>query len=608
MKYKLTKLIRGDTFLPLVLCTLGSIGIARITNLINGQYNTANLFLVFIIWLTLFLFAKKLDFASYQKSTSIFSAVFSIFLSAVLVIGGQLEANSAIFWTLGTIFSIITLACFFSIPILPITEYLVNNRVKGNFKLQKKHKIIAFCIILSVNLIYWLALYPGIYGWDSAMMAHKAIKNITNSHYSVLLGEIFGLIFKVSDHLFHNYSVGLAFSMLGQSIFLSYVYYKIVLLIAKITKKFSAYIIGICFFVLNPLLSAMTVYSTQDVLFGAFFALVFIELYNLSTNKDYWKNKKKSVYFVVIAILMCLCRNNGIYALLLSAIAIAIISSRKTRVLNLTIAAIPIILSFIITGPIYDIIGIKKPSTIQETLSIPSQQLARAYTLNNELLTEDEKTQIEEFYSLNDNYKKYPIMTAKSDLSKSSLDGEVVKQNPSKYIKLWISVGLKHPKIYTEAFLMNSLGAWYPNKYYDDIRSDIPYLEFSMNTLWSEREECAYLHIDRKSKLPFVEDFLETVIKKNAWQYVPIYSTFCSIGFYFILFIYMVCVCVLKRKWKILIPCSIVAGLYITILLAPVSIFRYCYPAIIVMPIVFSMTLSAKKKDKKIKAVTNRNL
>ena len=65
----------------------------------------------------------------------------------------------------------------------------------------------------------------------------------------------------------------------------------------------------------------------------------------------------------------------------------------------------------------------------------------------------------------------------------------------------------------------------------------------------------------------------------------------------------MVCVCVLKRKWKILIPCSIVAGLYITILLAPVSIFRYCYPAIIVMPIVFSMTLSAKKKDKKIKAV-----
>ena len=46
MKYKLTKLIRGDTFLPLVLCTLGSIGIARIANLINGQYNTANLFLV----------------------------------------------------------------------------------------------------------------------------------------------------------------------------------------------------------------------------------------------------------------------------------------------------------------------------------------------------------------------------------------------------------------------------------------------------------------------------------------------------------------------------------------------------------------------------------
>lgn len=603
MKNKIIKLIRGETFLPLVLCTLGSIGIARVANLINSQYNTANLFLVFVIWLALFLLAKKIDFASYQKTISIFSAVFSLFLSAVLVIGGQLEANSAILWTLGTIFSIIALACFLFIPILPITEYLVSNRIKGSFKLHKKHKIVAFCIILGINLIYWLALYPGIYGWDSALMAHKAINNITTSHYSVPLGEIFGLIFRVSDCLFHDYSVGLAFSMSAQSIFLSYVYYKIVLLITKITKKFSAYIIGICFFALNPLLSAMTVYSTQDVLFGAFFALVFIELYNLSTNKDYWKNKKKAIYFAVIAVLMCLCRNNGVYALLLSAIAIAVISSKKARILNLTITAIPILLSFIITGPIYDIIGIKKPSTIKETLSVPSQQLARAYTLNNDLLTEDEKTQIEEFYSLNDNYKKYPIMTMKSDFSKSSLDGEIVKQSPFKYINLWVSVGLKHPKIYTEAFLMNSLGAWYPNKHFDDIRSNIPYLEFGMNTLWSEQEVCAYLRIDRESKLPFVEQFLETVIKKNAWQYIPIYSTFCSIGFYFILFVYMVCVCVLKRKWKILIPCSIVAGLYITILLAPVSIFRYCYPAIIVAPIVFCMVLSAKKKDKKIKAV-----
>ena len=598
MKNKFPKFLRNRFFLSIILCTLGSIGVARIANIGANLYDTANYFLIFVIWTVLILFTKKLDFLSYKKGISIFSAIFSLFLSAILVIGGQLETNSVIFWTLGTIFSIVTLACFIFIPLLPITEYFVNSRVKGNFKIQRKHKIVAFCIILVVNLIYWLALYPGIYGWDSALMAHRAINNATNSHYSVLLGELFGLIFRVSNRLFHNYTVGLALSMLIQSIFLSYVYYRIVFQITKITKKFFIYIIGICFFVLNPFLPAMTIYSTQDVLFGAFFALVFIELYNLATKKDYWKNKKRAIYFIVIAILMCLCRNNGVYALLVSTVVIAIISSKKIRIMNLAIAATPVLLCFIITGPIYDILKIDKPSTIRETLSVPSQQLARAYTINNDLLTDSEKDQIEEFYSLNDNYKNYPIMLMKADLSKSSLDGELVKKNPFKYISLWVSIGLKHPKIYTEAFLMNSLGTWYPNKYYNDARSNIPYLEFDMNTLWGERETCAYLRIDRKSKLPFIERILEIVIKENAWQNLPIISTFCSIGFYFILFVYLICIYIMKKQWRLLIPFGMVAGLYITILLAPVSIFRYCYSAIIVTPIIFCTILSKRAKKK----------
>lgn len=594
MRNKLARGVKNGIFSSLILSLLGSIGIAYVSNISTAQYTPSNLFIVFILWCTLFLTATRLDFLSYEKKIIIFSAIFSLFLSAISTIGGQLEASGIIFWTIKTVIKIVMLSCAIFILALPVTGYIVKNKIKGDFKITKKHRIIAFCIILGVNLAYWLALYPGIYGWDSAMMVHRAINNSTTSHYSVLLGELLGLIFRVSDFLFHNYTAGLAFAMLVQAIFMSYVYYRVVLLITKISKKFSSYIIGICFFTLNPFMPAMTVYSTQDVLFGAFFTLVFIELYNLSIKKDYWENKKSALYFITIAILMCLCRNNGIYALILSAIAIAIFSAKKIRKKNLVVATIPILVCLIITGPIYDVIGIKKPSTIRETLSVPSQQLARVYTINNNLLTEDEKEQIEEFYSINDNYKKYPTMPMKADYAKSSLNSELVKKNPVKYFGLWAKIGIKHPKAYIEAFFVNSLGTWYPNKYYNDDRANIPYLEYGMNTLWSEREECKYLRIDRKSKIPFIEDDIEVMIKENAWQTIPIFSTFCSIGFYFVLLVYVLCVSMLKKQWKILIPYSIVIGLYATIIMAPVSIFRYCYPAITVAPIILYAILSLK--------------
>ena len=51
----------------------------------------------------------------------------------------------------------------------------------------------------------------------------------------------------------------------------------------------------------------------------------------------------------------------------------------------------------------------------------------------------------------------------------------------------------------------------------------------------------------------------------------------------------------MKNKKEYLIPLGYLAGIYATIILAPVSLFRYIYPILIVMPIMVSIIIEKEE-------------
>ena len=580
--------------IPFVLSFISTLGINGLITITSEQF-TNNSFVYFIFFaLFLFTFSK---IKILKKGYTIFSIIFSVFLSLVLIIGSQLEFYSEIIWSFATLIKIIAL----SVSIFPLNYLLL--KYVDKFKIQKSDNInykkifvITFLIILFFNFLVFLALYPGEYGYDAGFQIMEILEKDVQitSHFSLLFSFILAKVVNLGKVLFGSYQVGFGIYCFLQMTFLSYVATKITVFCVKRIPNKIIYFINVLFFSFFPLYTLMSISAAQDSVFAGLFCLIILNVIELIENKDYWKNKLKPISLGILIFLLCLIRNNGFYCILIS-IPFIFLSCKNKKVVVLLIFIIPLFAYKIYSGPVFNILGVTKTDTFREMLSIPSQQFARVYNYNLKVFSKEELKQLKKFYPQIDDFKYYTYRQSIADPTKSVLNNKYVKSNLKDYISLWTSNGVKDPENYVEAFLLNSLGFWYPNKNYNDDRMYHPYIEIEMMDAakWNPR----YVQIKRESKFPIYEKILNITIGKNAWKRIPIISTIFTTGTYFIIFIFLFLLTILRRNFKYMLPISIILGLYATLFLSPVALFRYCFPIIMVSPLMINLILYQKKND-----------
>lgn len=580
--------------IPFVLSFISTLGINGLITITSEQV-TNNSF-VYFIFFTLFLFTfSKIKIL--KKGYTVFSIIFSVFLSLVLIIGSQLEFYSEIIWSFATLIKIIAL----SVSIFPLNYLLL--KYVDKFKIQKSDNInykkifvITFLIILFFNFLVFLALYPGEYGYDAGFQIMEILEKDVQitSHFSLLFSFILAKVVNLGKVLFGSYQVGFGIYCFLQMTFLSYVATKITVFCVKRIPNKIIYFINVLFFSFFPLYTLMSISAAQDSVFAGLFCLIILNVIELIENKDYWKNKLKPISLGILIFLLCLIRNNGFYCILIS-IPFIFLSCKNKKVVVLLIFIIPLFAYKIYSGPVFNILGVTKTDTFREMLSIPSQQFARVYNYNLKVFSKEELKQLKKFYPQIDDFKYYTYRQSIADPTKSVLNNKYVKSNLKDYISLWTSNGVKDPENYVEAFLLNSLGFWYPNKNYNDDRMYHPYIEIEMMDAakWNPR----YVQIKRESKFPIYEKILNITIGKNAWKRIPIISTIFTTGTYFIIFIFLFLLTILRRNFKYMLPISIILGLYATLFLSPVALFRYCFPIIMVSPLMINLILYQKKND-----------
>lgn len=580
--------------IPFVLSFISTLGINGLITITSEQV-TNNSFVYFIFFaLFLFTFSKIKIF---KKGYTIFSIIFSVFLSLVLIIGSQLEFYSEIIWSFATLIKIIAL----SVSIFPLNYLLL--KYVDKFKIQKSDNInykkifvITFLIILFFNFLVFLALYPGEYGYDAGFQIMEILEKDVQitSHFSLLFSFILAKVVNLGKVLFGSYQVGFGIYCFLQMTFLSYVATKITVFCVKRIPNKIIYFINVLFFSFFPLYTLMSISAAQDSVFAGLFCLIILNVIELIENKDYWKNKLKPISLGILIFLLCLIRNNGFYCILIS-IPFIFLACKNKKVVVLLIFIIPLFAYKIYSGPVFNILGVTKTDTFREMLSIPSQQFARVYNYNLKVFSKEELKQLKKFYPQIDDFKYYTYRQSIADPTKSVLDNKYVKSNLKDYISLWTSNGVKDPENYVEAFLLNSLGFWYPNKNYNDDRMYHPYIEIEMMDAakWNPR----YVQIKRESKFPIYEKILNITIGKNAWKRIPVISTIFTTGTYFIIFIFLFLLTILRRNFKYMLPISIILGLYATLFLSPVALFRYCFPIIMVSPLMINLILYQKKND-----------
>ena len=568
-----------------IMATIGLIKQYEITSTGNISNNIFNILILIFVY-NLY---KKIKNTS--KKEKIFSITLSLIISLIQIIGAQLDNYGEILWGINTLIKILLL-----IPLLyPIIIYSNNtiNKIKSKEEIiiTNKTKIKTYIIIFAFNIAVLLAVYPGIYGYDAGfqILEFSSNKVQLTSHFSIIFSFILTQCINIGKIVFKSYQTGLALFSIIQIIFMTYIATRITIFSTKKTKNKYILVLSIIFFSLFPLYTIMVVSTAQDTIFGGLFALLIINLIDLQETE---KNTKNMIKIALITFLLCTIRNNGYYAILFTIICTFIFIKNKRIIYSLPLL-IGIIIYKIYCGPFFSYIKVYKEPAIKEISSIPSQQLARVYNYNYKILTEETLNEYNRFYNNIDNFKYYTYRQSISDPIKSILNENETKNNIKEYITFWIKVGLKDPKNYIEAFLMNNLGIWYPNKNYNDDRMYHPYIEYNM--LDAKKWNKDYIEIERNSKFSLYEKILKITIEKNAWKKIPIISSLFTTGTYFILYIYTTVTCIIQKKKKYLIPLSCMCGLYITLFLAPVSLFRYCFPIVILMPVMISMIIEKEK-------------
>ncbi len=555
-----------------------------------SDVNIYNCFVNIIIFSGLIsLYTKSNDFKKYN----LFSIFFSILLSTITVLGTHLELTSNIDWGIKLVFNIL----FLSFAFIPLINLCCNKvfKIKAT---EKKFSFIKYFIILFIlNLIAFLAMCPGVYHYDAGFQIMQIIKSNVQitTHFSYVYCLLIGKLVELGKYLFNSYAAGFGIFIFLQSVLLTFVYTKIISFINKRHESKLFNTILILFFGIFPFCTVMAMSATQDTIFAAFFALTLIILYKIYEDENEIAKNSTIIKFSICALMLCLIRNNGVYLLYLS-LPISIIFIKKYRLRALAMFATPILLLTCYNKVLLPKIGVIKGDTIREMTSVPTQQLARVYTYDG--LTDDEYDILDNYYNV-DNFKYYDVNPSIADMMKSGLYEKYAEENLKDYLIFWLKIGKHHPVNYIEAFLMNTLSWWYPNKNYYDSRMYHEYLQYNMldAKAWNKN----YIEIKRHSLIKPYDNFLTFIIEDDNWIYIPIINTLFTFGLYTIIIIFSLLINLINKKYSIILPYSFILGLLLTLFVAPGTISRYYYPLLIIIPICISDINLIKNKQLKTK-------
>lgn len=213
----------------------------------------------------------------------------------------------------------------------------------------------------------------------------------------------------------------------------------------------------LAFFALNPVIAKYATTMWKDIPFALCMLLACLQLFDIALSKgEALKSLKTCLKLGVTVLLICLLRNNGIYAMALAALCMAIVWRHYIKGVLSVFAAIA--LAYVITGPFYSSLGIE-PSPFRESVGIPIQQLSATVAYGGDVTDEQLETisnlvdpdAMKEFYSP---YSSNPVKYHES------FDNEWLNTHQSEFMGLWLEVGMQNPVTYLQAWMRATQGYW----------------------------------------------------------------------------------------------------------------------------------------------------
>lgn len=453
---------------------------------------------------------------------------------------------------------------------------------KNEVVITKKKAVLTCLMYIGIVFVMWLpvflAYYPVLLEYDGVYQLQDVVKNTHSTWHPLAHTLLMGVFYKLGISL-GSAAFGMAlYSILQMLILSGFMGYTIYVMYRNGAPKWFR-IVFLVIYAIFPVNAILSITTTKDVLFAAFFLGFIVLLANgiVKKNSYTWV---QIVVMMVVGGAMLLYRNNAIYAFIAAAPFI-IWNMKGARVKVLCAILGSVVLYTAVNEALIMVAKAPESDNVTEKLSVPLMQLAYVVSDPFNKLTPEERVEIFEYIPQH-SISGYWLVIA--DQIKGNANNELLDKNFGNFVKLWGKVGLKHPMQYVDAAALLTMGYWYM----DDIYNAVIYGKYMV---LGHKEIGIGEEIQKTCYFPLAKKAINAMFGENQYQKIPVLSQLCTPALYFWLLIgYLLTVWYEKRR-GLAAPGILCLMYYATLFLGPVALVRYMYCVMIVVPVLLFLLL-----------------
>lgn len=324
-------------------------------------------------------------------------------------------------------------------------------------------------VIFLLYLPFFLRHCPGLFFGDTfSSFAQIMGWNPLSNHHPVAFTMMMGACIKVAGLFGLGPSAGVALLTVLQMVCVASTFgYLSIWVTSRLGVSSRWSWLPVALFGLSRYCALYSVALWKDPLFSCCLVLMVTMLADVVMEKDSWSSALHLLVFGALALGVMLLRNNGLYICAALFVVLAIVAalgrlgrigpmgsgSRLAIPLGIAIAA-----CLAITGPVYSTMGVV-PSEDVESVGIPLAQMARVVALDGEM-SESDRAYMNELLPL-DRYKEVYHPSFIDPLKwNDDFNSDHLKDG---FWGHWVSMFLRNPSMYFEAWELQTFGFWAPN-------------------------------------------------------------------------------------------------------------------------------------------------
>lgn len=324
-------------------------------------------------------------------------------------------------------------------------------------------------VIFLLYLPFFLRYCPGLFFGDTfSSLAQIMGWNPLSTHHPVAFTMMMAACIKIAGLMGMGPSVGVALlTVLQMACVASTFGYLSIWVTSRLGVSSRWSWLLVVYFGLSRYCALFSVALWKDPLFSCCLVLMVTMLADAAMEKDSWSSALRLLVFGALALGVMLLRNNGLHICSALFVVLAIIAvlgrlgrispmgsgSRLAIPLGIAIAA-----CLAITGPVYSAMGVV-PSEDAESAGIPLAQIARVVALDGDM-SESDRSYMNELLPL-DRYKEVYHPSFIDPLKwNDDFNSDHFKDG---FWAHWVSMFLRNPSMYFEAWELQTFGFWAPN-------------------------------------------------------------------------------------------------------------------------------------------------